>query len=180
MKKFLIAIILAVLTFPGLFAIAEDGLDTAAIEWEAKYGDQRLWDYQVNAAFAEQESWRYAWNPSMRPMLPDQDAISAEEAENLAIQFIPQYGSEINAERLESLTCVVSSYRKPENDTGSYWSTNGTWVIDFWDTQGNEPLSVCTICIDAHTGTPSALLLPSGTHYVGAPEDAEVVTGTEG
>ena len=159
-------------------AFAEE--DAVIREWEEKYGDQRLWDYLINAAFAEQESWRYAWNPSMRPMLPDQDAISAEEAEKLAIQLIPQYDSEISAEKLESLTCVVSSYHKPEDDTGTYWSKNGTWVIDFWDTQGEEPLSVCTICIDAHTRIPSALLLPSGAHYVGAPDNAEVVTGTEG
>ena len=159
-------------------AFAEE--DAVSREWEDKYGDQRLWDYLINAAFAEQESWRYAWNPSMRPMLPDQDAISAEEAEKLAIQLIPQYGSEINVERLESLTCVVSSYHKPEDGTGTYWSKNGTWVIDFWNTQGKEPLSICTICIDAYTGIPSALLLPSGTHYVGTPDNAEMITGTEG
>ena len=159
-------------------AFAEE--DAVIREWEEKYGDQRLWDYLINAAFAEQESWRYAWNPSIRPMLPDQDAISAEEAEKLAIQLIPQYDSEISAEKLESLTCVVSSYHKPEDDTGTYWSKNGTWVIDFWDTQGKEPLSICTICIDAHTGIPSALLLPSGTHYVGTPDNAEMITGTEG
>ena len=200
MKKILLLLTALITLFSASVAFTEEDPDAVIHKWEEKYGDQRLWDYQINAAFAEQESWRYAWNPSMRPMLPDQDAISAEEAENpsmrpmlpdqdaisaeeaenLAIQFIPQYGSEINAERLESLTCVVSSYRKPENDTGSYWSTNGTWVIDFWDTRGEEPLSVCTICIDAHTGIPSALLLPSGTHYVGAPDNAEVVTGTEG
>ena len=161
MKRLLLLLTTLIMILSASIVFAEEDPDAVIREWEEKYGDQRLWDYLINAAFAEQESWRYAWNPSMRPMLPDQDAISAEEAEKLAIQLIPQYGSEINAERLESLTCVVSSYRKPENDTGSYWSTNG-------------------ICIDAHTGIPSALLLPSGTHYVGAPDNAEVVTGTEG
>ena len=180
MKKMLLLLTALIMLLSASVAFAEEDSDAVTREWEIKYGDQRLWDYQINAAFAEQESWRYAWNPSMRPMLPDQDAISAEEAEKLAIQLIPQYGSEINVERLESLTCVVSSYHKPEDDTGTYWSKNGTWVIDFWDTQGKEPLSVCTICIDAHTRIPSALLLPSGTHYVGAPDNAEVVTGTEG
>jgi len=53
-------------------------------------------------------------------------------------------------------------------------------VIDFWETQGEELLSICTVCIDAYTGIPSALVLQSGTHYVGAPDNAEVVTGTEG
>jgi len=180
LKKFLIVIILAVLTFPGLFAIAEDGLDTAAIEWEAKYGDQRLWDYQVNAAFADQESWMYAWNPSMRPVLPDDDAIPAEEAVELAYQLIPQYGSELTATKLEDLTCIVSSYRKPEDDTGTFWSTDGTWVIDFWNTSGKEPQNICTIYINAHTGVPSALLLSSGTQYIGTPDDAKLNTGAEG
>ena len=180
MKRLLLLLAALIMILSASVAFAEEDPDAVIHEWEEKYGDQRLWDYQINAAFAEQESWRYAWNPSMRPMLPDQDAISVEEAEKLAIQLILQYDSEISAEKLESLTCVVSSYHKPEDDTGTYWSKNGTWVIDFWDTQGEEPLSVCTICIDAHTRIPSALLLPSGAHYVGAPDNAEVVTGTEG
>ena len=180
LKRLLLLLAALIMILSASVAFSEEDPDTVTREWEEKYGDQRLWDYQINAAFAEQESWRYAWNPSMRPMLPDPDAIPAEEAEELAYQLIPRYRSEISAEKLESLTCVVSSYRKPENDTGSYWSTYGTWVIDFWDTRGEEPLSVCTICIDAHTGIPSALLLPSGTHYVGDTDNAEVVTGTEG
>ena len=180
LKRLLLLLTTLIMILSASIVFAEEDPDAVIREWEEKYGDQRLWDYLINAAFAEQESWRYAWNPSIRPMLPDQDAISAEEAEKLAIQLIPQYDSEISAEKLESLTCVVSSYHKPEDDTGTYWSKNGTWVIDFWDTQGKEHLSVCTICIDAHTGIPSALLLPSGTHYVGAPDNAEMVTGAEG
>ncbi len=180
MKKLLLFFTALIMILSVSIVFAEEEPDAAVREWEEKYGDQRLWDYQVNAAFAEQESWRYAWNPSMRPMMPDPDAISAEDAEKLAMQLIPQYGSEISAEKLGSLTCIVSSYHKPEDDSGTYWSKNGTWVIDFWDTQGKEPLSVCTICIDAHAGIPSALLLTSGTHYVGAPDNAEVITGTEG
>ncbi len=180
MKKILLLLTAFIMIFSASIVLAEEDSDEAAREWEEKYGDQRLWDYQINAAFAEQESWRYAWNPSMCPMLPDQDAIPAEEAKKLAYQFIPQYGSEINAGKLEFLTCVVSGYYKPEDDTGTYWSKNGTWVIDFWDTRGKETVSMCTICIDAHTGIPGALLLPTGTHYVGAPENAEVLTGAEG
>ena len=180
LKRLLLLFTALIMILSASIAFAEEDPDAVLREWEEKYGDQRLWDYQINAAFAEQESWRYAWNPSMCPILPDYDAISAEEAEKLAYQLIPQYGSEISAEKLEFLTCVVSSYYKPEDDTGTYWSKNGTWVIDFWDTQGEEPLSVCTICIDAHTGIPGALLLPSGTHYVGAPDNAEMFTGAEG
>ena len=165
-----------------LFAAAASAEEEDAVfrEWEEKYGSSLLWDYRVNAAFAEQEPWRYAWNPSMRPMLPDQDAISAEAAEELAYQLIPRYGSEIRAEDLECLECIVSSYRRPENDGDLYWSENGTWVIDFWDMQGNAPLYVCTVCIDAHTGIPGALLLSSGIRYAGAPDSAEMIPGSEG
>ena len=31
-------------------AFAEENPDEVIREWEEKYGDQRLWDYQVNAA----------------------------------------------------------------------------------------------------------------------------------
>ena len=109
MKRLLLLLTTLIMILSASIVFAEEDPDAVIREWEEKYGDQRLWDYQINAAFAEQESWRYAWNPSMRPMLPDQDAISAEEAEKLAIQLIPQYGSEISAEKLESLTCAVSS-----------------------------------------------------------------------
>ncbi len=179
LKKLLFAVILVVLTFPGLSAAAEDELDTAAIEWEAKYGDQRLWDFQINAAFADQESWRYAWNPSMRPVLPDDDAIPAQEAVKLAYQLVPQYGSELTAAKLDDLMCIVSSYRKPEDDT-TFWSKDGTWIIDFWNDSGKEPQSICTICINAHTGVPIALLFSSGIQYIGTPDDAKLLTGAEG
>ena len=99
MKRLLLLLATLIMILSASVAFAEEDPDTVTREWEIKYGDQRLWDYQINAAFAEQESWRYAWNPSMRPMLPDQDAISAEEAEKLAIQLIPQYGT--GAQRVE-------------------------------------------------------------------------------
>ena len=97
MKRLWMLLTALIMILSASVAFAEEDPDAEIREWEEKYGDQRLWDYQINAAFAEQESWRYAWNPSMRPILPDHDAIPAEEAEKLAIQLIPQYRSEINA-----------------------------------------------------------------------------------
>ena len=82
MKRLFLLLTGLILILSAPIAFAEE--DAVIREWEEKYGDQRLWDYLINAAFAEQESWRYAWNPSMRPMLPDSDAIPAEEAEKLA------------------------------------------------------------------------------------------------
>lgn len=180
MKRLWMFLTALIMILSSSVAFAEENPDEVIREWEEKYGDQRLWDYQVNAAFAEQESWRYAWNPSTRPVLPDEDAIPADEAVELAYKLIPQYGSELTSAKLDDLMCIVSSYRKPEDDTGTFWSKDGTWIIDFWNNSGKEPQYICTIYINAHTGVPSALLLSSGTQYIGTPDDAKQFTGAEG
>ena len=179
MKRLWILLTALIMILSASAAFGEEEPDEVIREWEEKYGDHYLWDYQINAAFADQESWRYAWNPSMRPVLPDDDAIPAEEAVELAYQQVPQYGSELTAAKLDDLTCIVSSYRKPEDDT-TFWSEEGTWIIDFWNISGKKPQYVCSIYINAHTGVPSALLLSSGTQYIGTPDDAELLTGAEG
>ena len=85
LKRLLLLLTAFIMILSISIAFAEEDPDAVIREWEEKYGDQRLWDYQVNAAFAEHESWRYAWNPSMRPTLPDPDAIPAEDAEKLVV-----------------------------------------------------------------------------------------------
>ena len=179
MKRLWMLLTALIMILSASAAFGEEEPDEVIREWEEKYGDHYLWNYQINAAFADQESWRYAWNPSMRPVLPDDDAIPAEEAVELAYQQVPQYGSELTAAKLDDLTCIVSSYRKPEDDT-TFWSEEGTWIIDFWNTSGKKPQYVCSIYINAHTGVPIALLLSSGTQYIGTPDDAELLTGAEG
>ena len=48
-------------------------------------------------------------------MLPDDgETADADKAKKLAFRLIPQFGTEITADTLFDLTCVVSSYRKPE------------------------------------------------------------------
>lgn len=172
-----------VLVFTVLFVFpavrSEEQIDGIIKKWEEQYGDYRMWNYQINAAFAEQESWRYAWNPSMRPIWPDESAISSEEAQIIAYQLIPEYECGFTSEMLENLTCIVSSYRKPEDDT-DFWSKEGTWIIHFWETTGKQPSIMCTFYINAKSGIPIALLLSSGTYYIGLPENAIVVEGNEG
>ena len=151
---------------------SEEETDEAILEWEKYYGDHRMWDYQINASFAAQNMERYAWNPSMRPVLPDEKAISPTEAHEFAYHLIPQYGCGLTAEFLKSLTCVVSSYIKPEDNCDNYLSGDGTWIIDFWDT--------APIYLHAVTGFPLALVLDSGSHYIGGPENFMKIAETEG
>ena len=80
MKRLWMLLTALIMILSASAAFGEEEPDEVIREWEEKYGDHYLWDYQINAAFADQESWRYAWNPSMRPVLPDDDAIPAEEA----------------------------------------------------------------------------------------------------
>ena len=83
--------------------------------WAEQYGDSRLWDWQVNAAFAR-EYPQFWSDPSAAPVLPPEDGktISAEKAKKLAFRLIPEFGTEITSGVLFDLTCVVSSYRKPD------------------------------------------------------------------
>ena len=69
MKRLLLLLAALIMILSASVAFAEEDPDAEIREWEEKYGGQRLWDYQINAAFAEQESWRYAWNPSMCPII---------------------------------------------------------------------------------------------------------------
>lgn len=60
MKRLLLLFTALIMILFASVAFAEEDPDATIREWEEKYGDQRLWDYQLNAAFAEHESWRYA------------------------------------------------------------------------------------------------------------------------
>ena len=62
LKRLLLLLAALIMILSASVAFSEEDPDTVTREWEEKYGDQRLWDYQINAAFAEQESWRY-WYP---------------------------------------------------------------------------------------------------------------------
>ncbi|MBQ8159904.1 MAG: hypothetical protein IJ083_04055 [Clostridia bacterium] len=155
-----------------------ESLDSIRHEWEELYGDARLWDWQVNADFAaEYLSGIYAYNPSTMQTYPDADAMIPEDALSLALRLIPQYDCGITLEQLEGLNGIVSSYRKPDTDD-TYWSSTGSWVIDFWDRQSME--CVCSIYLDAHSGVPGALFVGDSVCYVGAPGEAEVISDAVG
>ena len=61
LKKILLLLTALITLFSAAISFAEEESDAAICAWEEKYGDHRLWDYRVNAAFAKQESWRYHW-----------------------------------------------------------------------------------------------------------------------
>lgn len=166
MKKAIVLLLCLVLTACAVTAVSAESeltMDEAISQWAVKYGDNRLWDYEVNAEFALQypQFWE---NPSTMPVYPDADAISAEKAKKLAYRLIPEYGTEITADDLFSLTCVVSRYCKPDY-VGSFFQSTGSWEVDFWDVKGTEAKDVCSIYIDAHNEVPDVFLLASGVRY---------------
>ena len=61
MKRLLLLLTTLIMILSASIVFAEEDPDAVIREWEEKYGDHRLWDYRVNAAFAKQESWRYHW-----------------------------------------------------------------------------------------------------------------------
>ena len=149
--------------------------DEAYDKWAVQYGDSRLWDWQVNAAFAR-EYPQFWSNPSTAPVVPPEDGktISAEKAKKLAFRLIPEFGTEITSDTLFDLTCVVSSYRKPDFQ-GSFYSAFGTWDVEFWDTRGEEPVFVCALYLDAVNEDPQVLLMADQVRYESmyeSPEDA--------
>ena len=79
---------------------------------------------------------------------------------------------EITSGVLFDLTCVVSSYRKPDFQ-GSFYSPKGTWDVEFWDTRGEEPVFVCALYLEAPTEDPQVLLLADGVRYESLYENPE-------
>lgn len=169
MKKTIALLLCLVLAACAVSAgAAESGANEADLiaEWAEQTGDSLPWDYRVNARFAEAHSELWE-NPTDRPVLPDEndpETISPEKAKKLAYRLIPEYGTEITADTLFSLTCVVGSYRKPDH-LGSFFQPSGSWEVDFWDTKGAEPRFVCSIYIDARNEWPDVFLLASGVRY---------------
>ena len=176
MKKIIAWVLCLVLLAAALPAgYAESALteDEAYDLWAKQYGDSHLWDWQVNAAFAR-EYPQFWSNPSAAPVLPPEDggAISAEKAKKLAFRLIPEFGTEITSDVLFELTCVVSSYRKPDFQ-GSFYSPKGTWDVEFWDTRGEMAVFVCALYLEAPTEDPQVLLLADGVRYESMYESPE-------
>ena len=165
MTALALCLVLAVCAVSFAAAESTGAEDELYNQWAAEYGDNRLWDWQVNAEFARQNPQLWT-EPSAMPVLPpdDGETCSAEKAKKLAFRLIPQFGAEITSDMLFDLTCIVSSYRKPEFP-GSFYSINGAWDVEFWDTRGEEPRFVCAIYIDAVTEDPDVLLLAGQVRY---------------
>ncbi len=149
--------------------ISEAELNKITAEWEEQYGDYRKWDYQVNAAFVSEAGalpdTPYVFDKSVLPIMPDEDAIPAEEIAGKAIPLAASYGSRLTEDVLKDMQVIVSQYRKPDNDVYLF-STTGSWLISFWD---NDNI-VAWMYVDAHTGVPSFLnIVPDCISFQGEP-----------
>lgn len=175
MIAWMLCLVLLAAAVPAGYAESTLTEDEAYDLWAVQYGDSRLWDWQVNAAFACEYPQFWA-APSDAPALPPEDGktISAGKAKKLAFRLIPEFKAGITSDRLFELTCVVSSYRKPAYQ-GSFYSANGAWNVEFWDTRGEEPVFVCALYLDAVHEDPQVLLTADGVRYESmyeSPEDA--------
>ena len=145
----------AALTDPTL-VISETELNKISAEWKKQYGDYRKWDYQVNAAFVSEvgtlPDTPYVFDKSVLPIMPDDDAIPAEEIATKAIPLAASYGSRLTEDVLKDMQVIVSQYRRPDKDVYLF-STTGSWLISFWD---NDEI-VAWMYVDAHTGVPNFL-----------------------
>ena len=85
--------------------ISEAELNRITAEWEEQYGDYRKWDYQVNAAFVSEAGTLpdtpYVFDKSVLPIMPDEDAIPAEEIAGKAIPLAASYGSRLTEDVLK-------------------------------------------------------------------------------
>lgn len=157
---------------PGVY-YTEDELNSMKEKWESTYGDERLWDYRVHADYvAEYGTEAYmpsVFNEDVLSQYPDEDAIPADEIEKLAITLVLSYGSDLEEKQLSELKTVVSAYKKPTPSYDfSFYSTSGTWIVEFWDTTHMQ--EIACIYIDAHTGIPCYLnLAQEGVAYIGEP-----------
>ena len=151
------------------FVISEAELNKVTTEWEKRYGDYRKWDYQVNAAFVSEigtlPDTPYVFDKSVLPVMPDEDAILADEIAEKAILLAASYGSRLTEDVLKNMQVIVSQYRKPDNDVYLF-STTGSWLVSFWD---NDDI-VAWMYIDAHRGVPNFLnIVPDCLSFQGEP-----------
>ena len=151
------------------FIISEAELNKVTAEWEKQYGNNKKWDYQVNAAFVLEVGTLpgvpYVFDKSVLPIMPDEDAISADGIAEKAILLAASYGRRLTEDALKNMQVIVSQYRKPDKD-GYLFSTTGSWLISFWD---NDDI-VAWMYVDAHTGVPSFLnIIPDRISFPGEP-----------
>lgn len=147
----------------------EEEIYRITVEWEKEYGVYELWDYQVNAAFSAETGTvpynPYISDPSVLPVLPDDDAIPAEKIAENAVSLAASYGSRLTEEELEKCQVIVSQYRKPDSDVYLF-STAGTWLVKF----RNDKESVAWLYVDAHTGIPYFFrIIPDAVSFTGEP-----------
>ena len=147
----------------------EEEIYRITAEWEEKYGFSGEWDYQVNAAFSAETGTipytAYVFDASVLPVMPDEDAIPAEEIAGKAVSLAASYGSRLTEEVLADMKVIVAEYVKTDNDVYLF-SATGSWLVKFI---GSDDTGAW-MYVDAHTGVPNFLYIyPDGVSYIGEP-----------
>ena len=126
-------------------------------EWEQTYGPYVLWDYHINAQFGTAYHVGPGGNLGFLPVEPAADAIAPAEALVIAKAALYKQDARFNADLFATLT--VSSAYTVANGPDQYFSQQGTWIFQFWSTQGNLLRKIGYVYVDAHTQAVPLLLI---------------------
>lgn len=141
-------------------------------EWELKYGDYRLWNYETNALFAQAIGSvpGNSFSNYALPTLPQEEDITEETAIATSLHAIPLYNDTVTEEVLS--TCFVSTRFSKAKDNASYIMEDGTWIVKCWMKDIDLGL-ICYVYIDSRSGDAYFAYFPGDAVYVGSPETAE-------
>lgn len=118
--------------------------------WEKIYGPHELWDYSINAKYASTfGTLAGGYNTSWLPVEPSEDALPFEDAVTIAKTMLTKKDNRFNDNYFSMLT-VASSYIVADMP-GTYFSQQGTWIIEFWSTLNDALQKISYVYIDAHT-----------------------------
>ena len=178
MKKLLMSIcILLILSFSLIDALADtadtdvsyslstndnDKLEQMVTKntasWEKIYGPHELWNYSLNAQYTSTfGTMAGGYNTSWLPVEPSDDALPFEDAVSIAKIMLAKQDNRFNDNYFPMLT-VASSYIVADMP-GTYFSRQGTWIIEFWSTLNNALQKISYVYIDAHTGNVPLMMI---------------------
>lgn len=134
-------------------------------EWEAAYGPCVVWDYQTRAAFSKiyhrfPGDYINRMDPDhpALPVLPENVAVSYEEAVDIAYAALTDYSDRITADYLDGLTLASHYMNLVQNEADKeliepdFWQM---WAIQFFEElPGGEETYVmrCGVQLNAQTG----------------------------
>jgi hypothetical protein len=126
--------------------------------WEQTYGSHELWDYVINAKYASAfGTLADGYNTSWLPVEPPNDALPFEDAVSIAKAALYKQDSRFNEDYFTILT-VASSFMVADMP-GTYFSQQGTWIIEFWSTLNDTLRKIGYAYVDAHTKAISLMMI---------------------